>query len=650
MITMIGVRSFLFFLVGAVFLSTPAGAVFAPPKPYGILPNEGQLAWHELEFYGFVHFSINTFTDREWGGGEELPSRFNPTDFSAEQIVRTAAEAGMKGLILTCKHHDGFCLWPSEFTEHSVKNSPYKAGKGDIVREISEACKKEGLKFGVYLSPWDRNHAEYARPEYIDYFRAQLRELLTGYGPVFEVWFDGANGGTGYYGGANESRNIDRATYYDWENTWAMVRELQPQAMLFTDLGPDVRWVGNEHGHAGDPCWATYTPHGLNGARPVPGQTLYKEGENGHRDGMYWIPAEVDVSIRPGWFYHASQDGKVRSPRNLVDLYYASVGRGASFLLNLPPDRRGRIHENDVEALRGFRAHLDATFAVNLAKAGKVSASNTRGNHVAYGVAQLFDGDRSTYWASDDGVCTPSIAVEFGGEQAFNVVDIRENLALGLRVDRWALDRWDNGAWVEFATGEGIGSRRLWQGDLQTTSKVRLRIVEAAACPALSEFGIYRAPDWAVEQVSVADKTSGKSDWKVLAVSSEIKGGGDAFRAIDSNPKTVWNTHPVTKELAPPQEICIDMGKKKLLKGFTYLPRQDHTPNGIVDQYEFYVSQDGKMWGSPVATGEFSNIKSNPIEQQILLDTPVKTRYFKFRALHVVHSRHITVAELGIVE
>ncbi|MDC0325406.1 alpha-L-fucosidase [bacterium] len=470
-----------------------------PPAPYGVLPSERQVAWHQMEFYGFLHFSINTYTDREWGGGEEPPSKFDPTAFDADQIAKTAADAGMRALILTCKHHDGFSLWPSKHTEHSVKNSPFRDGKGDVVREISNACRNQGLKFGVYLSPWDRNHAEYGRPAYIDYFRAQLNELLTEYGPICEVWFDGANGGTGYYGGANERRNIDSSTYYDWENTWAMVRKLQPQAVMFSDVGPDVRWVGNERGIAGDPCWATYTPHGLDGAAPSPGKTQYKEGENGHRDGKYWIPAEVDVSIRPGWFYHANQDDKVRSPQNLVDLYYQSVGRGASFLLNLPPDPRGIIHEKDVAALRGFRTHMDATFSENLVKDAKLKASNTRDHSTRiFGLQKLIDGNRDSYWATDDEVHTPWIEVNFGKEASFNVVDIREHLPLGLRVDRWALDRWDNkeSRWIEFATGEGIGNRRLWRGKTQSTFKLRLRIVEAPVCPALSEFGVYAAPNW----------------------------------------------------------------------------------------------------------------------------------------------------------
>jgi len=477
--------------IGFLSLSPFLAASVAPPQPYGTLPTERQLKWHELEFYGFLHFTINTFTDKEWGYGDESPALFNPTDFDADQIIGIAHEAGMKGLILTCKHHDGFCLWPSKYTEHSVAASPWRDGKGDVVRELSEACREKGLKFGVYLSPWDRNHAEYGRPAYIDYYRNQLRELLTNYGPIFEVWFDGANGGDGWYGGAKEKRTIDRATYYDWDTTRPIVRQLQPDAMMFSDVGPDIRWVGNEGGYAGDPCWATYTPHGLDGQPPCPGQTAYKEGENGTRNGEYWMPAEVDVSIRPGWFYHKNQDEKVRTPDNLMKLYFESVGRGASFLLNLPPDRRGRIHENDVAAMREFGRRLSATFSTDLARGAKASASNVRGEDPRYAAAQVLDGDRNTYWCTDDGTLTPELVLDLGKPVTFNVVSLREYLPLGLRVDDWALDAWKEGAWVEFAQGTSIGNRRLWRGDAITTNGVRLRIVKAAACPALSEFALH---------------------------------------------------------------------------------------------------------------------------------------------------------------
>ena len=450
--------------------NSAGGRVVQPPQPFGPVPTERQLRWHEMEFYGFLHFTVNTFTDKEWGYGDEDEKVFNPTAFDADQIVSVAKQAGMKGLILTAKHHDGFCLWPSQYTEHSVKNCAWKGGKGDVVREISAACRRHGLKFGVYLSPWDRNHKDYGRPEYLAYYRHQLRELMTQYGPISEVWCDGANGGDGWYGGANETRRVDKRTYYDWANTWKIVHDLQPLACIFSDGGPDVRWIGNENGVAGDPCWAT-----LNIKEFVPGMGDARRLNLGDRPGTHWAPGECCVSIRPGWFYHASEDGRVRSSQNLVDLYYQSVGRGAALLLNLPPDRRGRIHENDVKSLQGFRKILDATFAKDLAQGAQATASNVRGGDKKFGARRVLDGRRDTYWSTDDNVTTPELVLAFGKAVTFNVVSLREFLPLGQRVEDWALDRWENDAWLEFARGTALGARRLWRGkDISTARNGRV--------------------------------------------------------------------------------------------------------------------------------------------------------------------------------
>ncbi len=633
-------------LVAAMMMAGAAWAV-EPPAPYGPVPNAAQLNWHAGDFIGFLHFTVNTFTDREWGLGDEPESIFNPTEFDADQIVRVAAEAGMKRLILTCKHHDGFCLWPSKFTEHSVKNSPWKNGKGDVVREISDACKKYGLQFGTYLSPWDRNHKDYARPEYLTYYRNQLRELLTNYGPVTEVWFDGANGGDGYYGGARERRKIDNKTYYDWPNTWKIVYELQPLACMFSDGGPEVRWVGNERGIAGDPCWAT-----MNRDNYYPGVGgVNAQLNRGERPGTHWLPAECDVSIRPGWFYHAKEDDRVRTPENLVDLYYKSIGRGANFLLNLPPDRRGKVHENDVKSLQGFRKIIDATFARDLAQGAQAVASHVRGNDARFAAAHVLDGKGDTYWSCDDGVTTPELVLELGKAVTFNVVSLREFLPLGQRVDDWALDRWANGAWVEFASGSAIGPRRLWRGDNITTEKVRLRITKAPVCPAISEFALHLEPDWARKTGPGEQLVRGltKSNWQVVSSSFEAGRGGAARNAIDDDPKTLWHTHGPKGEQAPPQFIVIDTGKEQEFGGCTYLPRSDGTTRGIVDQYEIFVSADGQVWGAPVAKGEFGNIKANPIQQVVTFAKPAKGRFVKFVGLHSADGNHISVAELGLL-
>ena len=491
-------RQFLFRLSAGLLFSGTARPLLALssltraalPKPFGPVPSARQLQWHDLEFYGFIHFTVNTFTDKEWGYGDEDPKMFNPGDFDAEQIVRVAKAAGMKGLILTAKHHDGFCLWPSKYTEHSVKHSSWRNGRGDVVREMSDACRKYGLKFGIYLSPWDRNHPDYGRPAYLTYFRNQLRELLSNYGPIFEIFLDGANGGDGFYGGAKETRRIDRETYYDWPTTWQMVRDLQPDACLFSDAGPDVRWVGNERGIAGETCWAT-----LNAKDFVPGRADQTRLNHGDRPGSQWVPAECDVSIRPGWFYHPAEDAKVRTPQNLVDIYYASVGRGASMLLNLPPDQRGRINENDERALREFRHLLNDTFAVDLAQGAKATANNLRsGGDKRFLPQNVIDNRRDTYWASDDDARTPQLVLELKHDVTFNVIRLREYLPLGQRVEGFAVDVWRDGQWQELAKGTSIGNCRLLRKQPVTTSKARLRITQAPVCPAISEFALFSEP------------------------------------------------------------------------------------------------------------------------------------------------------------
>jgi len=476
-------------ILSLLFLQVSILGAVEPPAPYGHVPSERQLKWHELEMYAFIHFTVNTFTDKEWGYGDEGEKIFNPTEFDADKIVSVLKEGGMKGVVFTCKHHDGFCLWPSAFTEHSVKNSPWENGKGDMVKEFSDACKKHGLKFGTYLSPWDRNHKDYARPEYITYYRNQLKELLTNYGPVFEVWFDGANGGDGYYGGAKEKRNIDNRTYYDWTNTIPIIRKLQPDACMFSDGGPDIRWVGNESGFAGETCWATF-----NAEDARPGSAGKGNLNRGDRPGTAWIPAEVDVSIRPGWFYHAGEDNRVKTVDQLLKIYYESVGRGANLILNVPPDRRGLVHETDAKNLREWRKILDETFSKDLSSGAKATASNTRGNEKKFSPANVLDGKRDSYWATDDDVKTQELTVDMGKPVTFDVVRIREYLPLGQRVESVAVDYWNNDKWEEFAKATSIGNQRLIRSKAITASKVRLRVTGAAACPAISEFGLFKSP------------------------------------------------------------------------------------------------------------------------------------------------------------
>ena len=462
------------------------------PSPYGAIPSPRQLHWHGLETTAFLHFTVNTFTNKEWGYGDEDPNLFNPTAFDPDAIVSALADAGMRGVILTCKHHDGFCLWPTATTEHSVKASSWRAGKGDVVLDISAAARRHGLAFGVYLSPWDRNSAAYGRPEYIDIYRKQLTELLTGYGEIFEVWHDGANGGDGYYGGAREKRTIDKNTYYDWPRTWDLVRRLQPGAVIFSDVGPDVRWVGNERGIAGDPCWAAYDPVGADGGPASPGNVRERESPTGTRHGTRWLPAECDVSIRPGWFWHESENARVKAPAQLIDLYYKSAGRGANLLLNVPPNREGLLGREDVASLHAFGAYRRATFEKNLLRGAKAAASQIRGNQRKFGPASLIDGRGDTCWATDDAVLTAEATFDLPRPIAFQVIRVREAIRFGQRLDGIAVERWDYG-WETVATAPSVGPRRLIRLDRPVSAqRLRLRVTQASASPAIEEFAVFQ--------------------------------------------------------------------------------------------------------------------------------------------------------------
>jgi alpha-L-fucosidase len=383
----------------------------------------------------------------------------------------------------------------------------------------------------------------------------------------------------------------------------------------------------------------------------MPGRADGKRLNVGDRPGTHWVPAECDVSIRPGWFYHAREDGQVKTPAQLLDLYYKSVGRGASFLLNVPPDRRGLVHENDAKSLAEFGRLVRAIFAVNLADGAKASASNVRGNDGRFAAAGVLDGRDGAYWSTDDSVTTPELTLELNGARTFNVVSLREHLPLGQRVEDWALDAWIEGKWVEFAAGKAIGSRRLWRGGDVTTDKVRLRIVKAPVCPAITEFALYCEP---AEARAAGGGAQGpgelaRTGWKVHGVSYATPESGVAANAIDGNAKTLWHTHGPEGEKAPPQEIVLDLGAARSFKGFTYLPRSDGTTRGMVDRYELYVSDDPGSWSQPVAAGEFGNIKANPIRQVVPFGRTVTARYVRFVALHSADGNHVTVAELGLL-
>jgi alpha-L-fucosidase len=405
-----------------------------------------------MEMIGFIHFSINTFTDKEWGYGDESPGLFNPSSLDAEQWARTAKEAGMKQLILTAKHHDGFCLWPSAYTEHSVKNSPWKNGKGDLVKEFIEACRRNGLKAGLYLSPWDRNHKDYGTEVYLDYYRNQLTELLSNYGEISEIWFDGANGGDGYYGGANEIRKIDRGTYYDWDSTFNLVYSLQPEIIIFSDAGPGCRWIGNEHGIAGETNWST-----INGDSLTIGGSGQAYLNTGDPNGPDWIPGECDVSIRPGWFYHSAQDEEVKSLTELINIYYGSVGRNGVLLLNIPPDQRGLIHENDVARLEEFSEYIKTTF-----------------EH------PLFYLD------------TISEVIDLGDAISFDLILVGEDISKGQRVHDFKIEGWIDGKWTFIAGGTTIGHKRILKTEPIKTSRLKITFESDIGSPIINKFGLYQ--------------------------------------------------------------------------------------------------------------------------------------------------------------
>ncbi len=435
-------------------------------SPYGAVPSSRQLAWHEMDQYVLVHFTPTTFENKEWGYGDADPKIFNPAAFDANQIVKAVKAGEFKGLILVAKHHDGFCLWPTKTTPYNISKSPWKNGRGDMVKEFEQAARKAGLKFGVYCSPWDRNHPQYGQPEYVEIYRQQLKELYTNYGELFMSWHDGANGGDGWYGGAKETRRIDRATYYGWEKNWAITREMQPMANLFSDVGPDVRWVGNETGQAAETSWATFTPQPNKGkARIGPGEMDYSQSPAGTRNGRYWLPAECDVPHRPGWFYHPEQDTKVKTAEQLFSLYLESVGRGGCLNLGIAPDTRGLLHENDVRSLSAYGELLRSRFRTNLASQADFAIDGRKASS-----RSLTDKDRYS------GVFGNEFLLEWKKTVDVSYIRIRENIKLGQRIDEWNIEAHKDGKWVTLAKGESVGANRTVKVEGAGIDKLRIKV------------------------------------------------------------------------------------------------------------------------------------------------------------------------------
>ena len=564
-------------------------------KPCGPLPTENQLHWQDMEMYAFIHYSLNTYTDQEWGFGNEDPKLFNPTHLDCRQWARVCKQAGMKGIIFTAKHHCGFCMWPSAYTEYSVKNSPWKNGKGDVVRELADACREEGLKFAVYLSPWDRNHPEYGRPEYVTYFRNQLRELLTNYGEIFEVWFDGANGGDGWYGGANETRKIDRTTYYQWPETYKMIRQLQPTCLIWNDGSSrgDLRWVGTEAGNVGETNWSLLNHDG---------EVTWSMLHYGLEDGDSWVPGETNTSIRPGWFYHETENEHVKSLSKLMDTYYKSVGRNSTLLLNFPVAPNGRIHPND--SLRGlaFKKMIDGVFKENLIEKGKVKV------------------ERGIGAQANDNLHSSTFTVQWDKPMTFNRFLAEEDIALGQRVKKFMLEVEVNGKWQPLKdalaeNGDGlttIGHRRIICFPTLTATKLRFTITDSKAEPIIKKLGVYLAPEITADIPDSGEKHS------------------SGLHYFFSNPK----------------QMLIDWDNEQTITAFRYLPPQT-SRKGTITHYTLWASSDWSNW-TKLASGEFSNIVNNPIWQTIKFPT-TKARILKLDADRLAEGERMAFDDIEVV-
>ena len=536
-----------------------------------LVPSPQQLEWQQMELTAFLHFGINTFTDREWGDGKEDPALFNPTDLDAEQWVRELKEAGFKMVLLTAKHHDGFCLWPTKTTKHSVASSPWKDGKGDVVKELRDACTKYGMKFGVYLSPWDRNAECYGdSPRYNEFFIEQLTELLTNYGEVHEVWFDGANGE-----GPNGKKQV-----YDWDAFYKTIQRLQPRAVMAI-MGDDVRWVGNERGLGRETEWsATVLTPGIYARSAENNQRLGIHNQSqdlGSRKmlenatELFWYPSEVDVSIRPQWFWHKHENSKVKSLKRLADIYFQSVGYNSVLLLNIPPDRRGHINEADVARLKEFAAYRQQVFADNRVQKGQ----------------KMWDaasGDQREY--------------ELKSSSKINVVLLQEDIARGQRVESFRVEARVGGQLQLLGEGTTVGYKRMLRFPTIEAEALRITIGSARLEAHISNVAAYYAPD--VEEQQAASK------WNDLS--------RDSWKKVSAQP------------------LVIDLGKEVSLKGFTYAPLNEQAKPTMAYRYTFYVSQDGKEWTKVPANGEFSNIMHNPLPQTVKFAQPQKARFIKLDA------------------
>ena len=585
-----------------VCVAGPAVRAAEPPPPLLSVPSPQQLRWQRAEMTMFLHFGVNTFTDREWGDGTEAPDVFRPSDLDCRQWVRQARAAGFGMLILTAKHHDGFCLWPSRYTDHCVRSSQWQNGRGDVVRQFVDACREQQMPAAFYLSPWDRHEPSYGdSPRYNQHFVNQLTELLTTYGPFAEVWFDGACG---------EGPNGKRQEY-DWPSYYGTIRQLEPTALIAI-CGPDVRWVGNESGVA------------------RPGESSVRDAgahQDGGASGKVWYPAECDVSIRPGWFYHASQDDQVKSVAHLLDIYFKSVGRNSVLLLNVPPDRAGQISQFDAQRLSEFRAALDEIFQTDLCAGRPVCGSSVRADDPRFAAANVTDGSLETYWATDDGVTTGSLEVGWDAAQPVNVINVQEYLPLGERVRRYHIEANTGGQWRTVAGGTIIGHRNLLRIPAVTAQGLRLVIDEAAACPAICGFGAYYS------ELAVP-AGSGSLAAHQPAEASNVHGGGTVFgadKAVDDDPDTRWATADEVRECW----LEVDLRQPQTIDRITIAELE---PRVTQFQIEYRLSQDD-AWKTALS----GNQAGRQFEAKF---PPVQARYVR---LHILAASFApTIWEFGV--
>lgn len=615
-------------LVGCMILPFIIGACSSLPKSILPIPEKKQVEWQKMETYAFVHFGLNTFNDKEWGYGDIDPKTFNPSNLDCEQWVQTFVKAGLKGVILTAKHHDGFCLWPTQYTDYSVKSSPWKNGKGDVVGDLAAACKKYGIKFAVYISPWDRHQSFYGTPEYVDYFHKQLTELMSKYGDVFEVWFDGANGGDGWYGGANDKRSIDRKTYYNYPKIYQILDKLQPQAVVFSDGGPGCRWVGNESGYAGETNWAF-----LRKGEVYPGYDKYRELQFGHADGNQWTAAECDVSIRPGWFYHTNEDKQVKSVEHLTDLYYKSVGRNATLLLNFPVDKTGRV--NPIDSIHAVQWHqrIQMELGNNILAGIIPESSNSRNKKCS--PAKVTDNSYDTYWSTADGITSASLTFKLRKEQLINRILIQEYIPLGQRVKSFNIEALIHGEWQPASIKEEtttVGYKRILRFSAIKTNEIRINFTDSRGPILINNIEAYYAPSQSETQKHENVEIPSGINYTLTGVNSD-----EASKASDRNVQT---TCFITSK-----QITFDLAIVQKVSSLHYLPDQGEYASGLISSYELYASDTPDRPKQLLVQGEFSNIKNNPIWQQ--MNFPItNTRYLILKVKRCVDDDN----RIGIAE